>query len=189
MVGFGHAWTDSTVEAFNKLKPAVLDEVFDDLFGEKGNNMGFMRHTIGSSDMSGNQYSYADNGPSYNLGVPDPSLGSFDLGPHGKAMAKMIARMGKYKGDVFLIGSAWSLPGWMKANDLFIAPNVITNGNQYRLLNNTLNIKYIPSVVKYFTRYLDAFKEHGVTVNGLSPLNEPLNYQGSLSSPNSVNFD
>ena len=105
MVGFGHAWTDSTVSVFNELEPDVLDQVLDDLFGQNGNNMGFMRHTIGSSDMSGQQYSYDDNGPSFNLGEPDPTFANFDLGPHGTAMVEMIARMGDVKGDVFLFGA------------------------------------------------------------------------------------
>ncbi|KAK0991135.1 hypothetical protein LTR54_011924 [Friedmanniomyces endolithicus] len=172
MVGFGHAWTDSTVDVFDSLEPAVLDQVMQDLFGQSGNNMGFMRHTIGSSDLSGHQYSYDDNGPGFNLGEPDPSLANFGLG------RMMIARMGQYKGDVFLFGSPWSLPGWMKNNDLFIAPVIETLGGQYPLLNNSLNIKYIPQAVEYFTKYIDAFLSHGVTINGLTLQNEPLNYQG-----------
>lgn len=178
MVGFGHAWTDSAVHVFDELEPALLDQVLEDLFGQTGNNMAFMRHTIGSSDLSGTQYSYDDNGPSFNLGEPDPALAHFSLGPHGTAMAKMIARMGDYKGDVFLFGAPWSYPGWMKQNDLFIAPIENTPGGQHPLLNNSFNIEYIPQAVEYFIRYIDAFKTFGVTVNGLSLQNEPLNYQG-----------
>lgn len=111
ILGFGHAWTGSTVSVFESLEPGVLDQVMHDLFGQQGNNMGFMRHTIGSSDLDGNQYTYDDNGPSFNEGEPDLDLSSFDLGPHGTAMARMIARMGEYKGDVFLFGSPWSYPG------------------------------------------------------------------------------
>ncbi|EMC96790.1 glycoside hydrolase family 30 protein [Baudoinia panamericana UAMH 10762] len=178
MVGFGHAWTDSAVDVFNTLQPAVLDQVMNDLFGQSGNNMGFMRHTIGSSDLSGAQYSYDDNGPSFNEGEPDPSLANFSLGQYGTAMAQMIAKMGTYKGDVFLFGAPWSLPGWMKNNDLFIAGITNTPGGQYPLLNNSFNIGYIPQAVEYFTKYIDAFAQYGVTINGLSLENEPLNYQG-----------
>ncbi|KAK5136867.1 hypothetical protein LTR08_001789 [Meristemomyces frigidus] len=178
MLGFGHAWTDSAIDVFNTLEPAVLDQVLEDLFGQNGNNMGFMRHTIGSSDLSGPQYSYDDNGPSFNEGELDPDLSDFGLGTHGTAMAQMIARMGQHKGDVFLFGSPWSYPGWMKNNDLFIAPTINRDGNQYWLLNNSLNIEYIPQVVEYFTKYIDAFLQHGVSINGMTLMNEPLNYQG-----------
>lgn len=187
MVGFGHAWTDSTVSVFGSLEPDVLDQVLQDLFGQTGNNMGFMRHTIGSSDLSGNAYSYDDNGPSFNEGEPDLELANFHLGPDGEAMAQMIATMGKYKGDVFLYGSPWSYPGWMKYNSLLVAPN-LNIPNTYNLLNNSFDNQYIPQAVQYFTKYIDTFKdEYGVSINGLTLSNEPLNYQVSIHSfvPNS----
>ena len=120
MVGFGHAWTGSTVSVFDSLEPEVLDQVMEDLYGQQGNNMGFMRHTIGSSDLDGNQYSYDDNGPNFNEGEPDLDLSNFDIGPHGTAMAKMIATMGDYKGDVFLFGSPYG------THTLLCRQNVLT---------------------------------------------------------------
>ena len=179
MLGFGHAWTDSSVITLNTLQPDVLDQAMEDLFGQTGNNMGFMRHTIGSSDLSLDQYTYDDNGPSFNEGEPDPDLTNFNLGYHGSQMADTIAKMGNYKGDVFLFGSPWSYPGWTKYNDLFIAPNLNVNGGgSYNILNNSFNTRYIPQMVQYFSKYVDAFKEHGVNVNAITPMNEPLNYQG-----------
>ncbi|CZT52130.1 uncharacterized protein RSE6_13387 [Rhynchosporium secalis] len=175
MLGFGHAWTDSTVSTFGSLEEDVLDELMAELFGPDGNNMGFMRHTIGSSDMSGTPYSFDDNGPHYNEGQPDPNLENFDLGPEGEAMAKLIARMGDYKSDVFLFGSPWSYPGWMKQNGLFIAPRLL-GGSQ--ILNNTFDPQFTPQAVQYFTKYVDAYKALGVEVNGLTLSNEPLNSQG-----------
>ncbi|KAI1610098.1 putative beta-1,6-glucanase Neg1 [Exophiala viscosa] len=179
MVGFGHAWTDSTVSVFNTLDNATLAQVLEDLFGQSGNNMGFMRHTIGSSDLSGEQYTYDDNGPSFNEGEPDLDLSHFSIEPYGSAMAGMIAKMGAVKGDVFLFGSPWSYPGWTKFNDLFIAPNLnVPNGGSYNILNNSFNPAFILQMVTYFSKYIDAFRSHGVQVNGLTPMNEPLNYQG-----------
>ncbi len=136
-----------------------------------------MRHTIGSSDLDGNQYSYDDNGPSFNEGEPDLDLSHFDIGPHGTAMAKMIARMGDYKGDVFLFGSPWSYPGWTKHNDLFIAPN-LNVGSYSNIMNNSFDTNYIPQMVQYFSKYIDAFRDLGVTINGMTLMNEPLNSQG-----------
>ncbi|KIV81556.1 hypothetical protein PV11_03732 [Exophiala sideris] len=160
MVGFGHAWTDSTVSVFNSLANTTLAQVLEDLFGQSGNNMGFMRHTIGSSDLSGEQYTYDDNGPSFNEGEPDPDLSHFSIEPYGSAMADMISKMGAY-------------------NDLFIAPNLnVPNGGSYNILNNSFNPAFIPQMVTYFSKYIDAFRAHGVQVNGLTPMNEPLNYQG-----------
>ena len=177
MLGFGHAWTGSTVSVFDQLEPQVLNQVMEDLYSQEGNNMGFMRHTIGSSDLDGNQYSYDDNGPNFNEGEPDLDLSHFSIGPHGTRMAKMIARMGEYKGDVFLFGSPWSYPGWTKHNDLFIAPD-LNIGSYSNIMNNSFDLQYIPQMVQYFSKYVDAFKDHGVTINGLTLMNEPLNSQG-----------
>jgi glucosylceramidase len=174
MVGFGHSWTDSTVTTFQSLEADVLDQVMWDLFSPEANNLGFMRHTIGASDLSDGFYSYTDNGPSFNEGEPDLNLTTFGLGRNGTAMAKMIAHMGNYKGDVFLYGAPWSFPGWTKHNGLLIAPRLGKN-----VLNNSFDTQYIPQMVDYFTRYIDTYqRDYGVKINGLSLMNEPLNYQG-----------
>lgn len=175
MLGFGHAFTDSTVEVFNQLEPELLDQLMSELFGQDGNNMGFMRHTIGSSDLSGVQYSYDDNGLSFNDRQPDPTLSKFDLRIYGSRMAKLLAKMGTYKGDVFLYGAPWSYPGWMKNNGLFIAPS---EGDGHFSLTNSLNPNFYGQAIQYLIDYVDAFKAQGVTINGLSLQNEPLNYQG-----------
>ena len=33
-------------------------------------------------------------------------------------------------------------------------------------------------VVEYFTKYIDAFAEYDFSINGMTLMNEPLNYQG-----------
>ncbi|KAF2093396.1 glycoside hydrolase, partial [Rhizodiscina lignyota] len=175
MAGFGHAWTDSTVTVFNELDADVLDQLLTELFGAEGNNMGFMRHSIGSSDLSGENYSYDDTPDN----EPDLELSHFDIGPHGRAMADMIAKMGEYKSDVTVFGSPWSAPAWMKKNRLFIAPNLNVNGEgSYSITNNTFNIRYYESYAQYFAKYIDAFAERGAKISGITMENEPLNPQG-----------
>lgn len=158
ILGFGHSWTDSTVDVFNQLSSEKYDQLMQDLFSQQGNNMGFMRHSIGSTDLSGHDYSFADGG----------NLDSFDLGKYGKAMAKMIADMGKYKSDVTLVGSPWSAPGWMKKNNKFISDG---NGD------NSFDTKHIDDYAEYFAKYIDAYKGYGVNINAITPQNEPLNDQ------------
>ncbi|KAI6709665.1 hypothetical protein PZA11_006706 [Diplocarpon coronariae] len=175
MIGFGHSWTDSTISTFGSLEEEVFDKLMAELFGPEGNNMGFMRHSIGSSDMSGTHYTFDDNGPHFNQGQPDLNLDNFDLGPYGTAMAEMIAKMGNYKSDVFLVGAPWSYPGWMKQNGLYIAPKLLGTG---QILNNTFDPQYTAQAAQYFVKYVDAYKELGVQVNGLSLSNEPFNSQG-----------
>lgn len=172
IIGFGHAWTDASVYVLNKLNPDVLEKAMQDLFGQTGNNMGFMRHTIGSSDLSHYQYSYNDNGPSCNKGIPDPHLSNFTLGEYGLSMVKMLQKMNKYKSDITLIGSPWSAPGWMKQNGYFF-----NNGDTYSTDSNSFDNKYITEYTNYLVKYVDEFRKHGVTVNAITPQNEPLNNQ------------
>lgn len=175
MAGFGHAWTDSTVTVFNQLDPDVLDKLMKELFGAEGNNMGFMRHTIGSSDLSGENYSYDDTPDN----EPDLDLSYFDIGPHGRAMADIIAKMGDYKSDVTTFGSPWSAPAWMKKNHEFIAPNLNVQGEgSYGITNNTFDIRYFRQYALYFAKYIDAFAERGARISGITMENEPLNPQG-----------
>ena len=177
MLGFGHSWTDSSVIVLGSLKPHLFDKVMMELFGQEGNNMGLMRHTIGSSDLSHAQYSYDDNGP-WNDGTPDPELKHFDIGEHGRAMADMIAKMSSYKSDVTQFGSVWSPPSWMKHSNRFIMPDQNMPTEAYYYTNNTFNVEYRETYANYFAKYIDAFKERGATINAITPMNEPLNNQG-----------
>lgn len=71
----------------------------------------------------------------------------------------------------------------MKNNALFIAPTVSDYSTSTHFLwNNSINPDYIPTAIEYFARYVDAYKDHGVTVNGISAQNEPLNYIGGTTT-------
>jgi glucosylceramidase len=178
LLGFGHSWTDSAVSLFDSLEPNLFKLVTQELFGQEGNNMGFMRHTVGSSDLSDMHYTYDDNGPDVNQGQPDPSLANFSLGAYGEHMADMIADMGQYKSDVTLCGSPWSAPGWMKKNGLLVAPVRWSDDGTNNVENNSFNPAHTEHFAQYLAKYVDAFRARGVRVNAISPMNEPLNYQG-----------
>ncbi|KUJ23678.1 glycoside hydrolase, partial [Mollisia scopiformis] len=177
MLGFGHSWTDSAVSLFETLEPSFFNMVMEDLFGQNGNNMAFMRHTVGSSDLSDTYYTYDDNGP-VNQGKPDPGLLNFSLGAAGTRMADMIALMGDYKSDVTLCGSPWSAPGWMKKNGLLVADVHWSDDGTNNIANNSFDPAYADEFANYLARYIDAFQARGVNVNAISPMNEPLNSQG-----------
>lgn len=182
LIGFGHAWTDSAIEVFSTLSDDTLDKLMDELFGQDGNNMGFMRHTIGSSDMSQYMYSYDESSDD------DTSLSKFNLG-NGTAMAKMIAKAGSKKSDITLLGSPWSAPGWMKNNNAFVCENNNNCGQD----QNSLDESNFDALASYFGKYVDAFKDLGVTINAVTPQNEPLNTQGGyptmyMSADSETNF-
>lgn len=94
MDGFGAAWTDATVAVFDELAKIDQDSVLEDLFGESGIGLRFMRHTMGESDMSpkwigvDGRWSYDENN-----GEPDPNMAHFDLTDNGKKMLSWLTRM------------------------------------------------------------------------------------------------
>jgi glucosylceramidase len=159
--GFGAAVTDSTVTVFNYLSKDKLEQLMRDLMTPAGANFALMRHTVASSDLSGNpEYSYDDNN-----GNPDPNLSSFNLGDRGNAMVKMLAYMKTFQPLMTILGSPWSPPGWMKKNGIILGNTV----------NNNINMNYADKFADYFLKYLQTYKAGGVNVDAITLQNEPLN--------------
>ncbi|CAM1502626.1 Fc.00g074020.m01.CDS01 [Cosmosporella sp. VM-42] len=164
--GFGAAVTDSTVTAFSKLSAASRTALLKDLMTSSGVNFNLMRHTVASSDLSGDPaYSYDDNG-----GKVDTSLSGFNLGDRGTAMAQMLADMRKLQPDLTIVGSPWAPPGWMQLD------GVITGTTT----NNNLNHAYVDAYAKYFVKYLQAYESLGAHIDAITIQNEPLNSRAQM---------
>ncbi|KAI9154899.1 glycoside hydrolase family 30 protein [Paramyrothecium foliicola] len=159
--GFGAAVTDGTVTAFNKLPSNLRSQLLRDLMTKDGINLNLMRHTIASSDLSGNPaYSYDDNG-----GNVDLELRSFNLGDRGNAMVRMLAEMRSLQPDLTIVGSPWAPPAWMQLDRVLTGTTV----------NNNLNHQYENQYAQYFVKYLQAYEAGGARVDAITIQNEPLN--------------
>lgn len=164
--GFGACVTDSTVTAFNQMPANVRDQVITDLMTPSGLNFNLMRHTIASSDLSGDPaYSYDDNS-----NQADPSLSGFNLGDRGNAMVSMLAKMKSLQKDLTILGSPWSPPGWMKLNR-----ELTGTTNQ-----NNLDHQYVNAYSQYFVKYLQAYEQAGVHIDAITIQNEPLNSKAQM---------
>lgn len=161
VTGFGAAVTDATVAVFKALSGDQRAAALRDLFSADGLGFSLMRHTIGSSDLSGNVYTY-DDAPN------DRSLDKFNLGDDGNAMASLIRDIKSVQRDLTLLGSVWSVPGWMKLNG-------VTSGTT---VNNNLNHDFVDAWAQYFVKYIQAYNDAGATVDAVTIQNEPLNSQG-----------
>lgn len=161
VTGFGASVTDATVTVFNKLSASKLSTLLNTLMTSSGVNFSLLRHTIASSDLSGDPaYTYDDNG-----GNADTSLSAFNLGDRGTAMAAMLKAMKALNSGLTILGSPWSAPGWMKINRKLIGTTV----------DNNLDHTYASQFAQYFVKYLQAYKNNGVTVDAITIQNEPLN--------------
>lgn len=163
ITGFGAAVTDATVTTFNTLTGGNLNSLLQEI-----SHFSLMRHTIASSDLSGDPaYSYDDNG-----GNADPNLDGFNLGGRGNAMATLLAKMKNLNSKLQILGSPWSAPGWMKLNGRLYGDSNNNNLNDGYLTNDGPN--YASQFAQYFVKYLQAFANLGATVNAITIQNEPL---------------
>ncbi|KAJ5220222.1 Endo-1-6-beta-D-glucanase neg1 [Penicillium chermesinum] len=173
IVGFGAAVTDATVTSFNTLSSSDLQSLLNDLVTSSGADFSLFRHTIASSDLSGDPaYTYDDNG-----GSPDTSLASFGLGDRGTAMAKLLASMKSLKSSMKILGSSWSAPGWMKLNGKLDGSTDNNNLNDGYLGSGVGTSGYASAFAQYFVKYIQAYKDQGASIDAITIQNEPLNSQ------------
>jgi O-glycosyl hydrolase len=166
ILGFGAAVTDSTVTVFNVLSQKSLSSLLRTLLTSDGANFSLFRHTIGSSDLSADPaYSYDDNN-----GSVDTKLSSFNLGDRGNAMVAMLKQMRGINSGLFILGSVWSPPGWMKLNRRLWGTTI----------KNNLDHTYVSQYAQYFVKYLQAFQNSGVKVDAITIQNEPLNSRNGM---------
>jgi glucosylceramidase len=152
------------VTVFSELSSDQQSAVLNDLFTNTTNDgasFNLMRHTIASSDLSTNVYTYDD------ASSADTSLSSWSLTDAGNNMVSWISKFASASGSMKLLGSVWSPPGWMKLNG-------VTSGSTD---NNNLDPQYADAYADYFVKYIQAFADGGVTVDAITIQNEPLNSQ------------
>lgn len=173
IVGFGAAVTDATVTSFNSLSSSDLQSLLNDLLTSSGADFALFRHTIGSSDLSGDPaYTYDDNG-----GSADASLSNFGIGDRGTAMAKLLASMKSIKSSMKILGSSWSAPGWMKLNNNLDSSTDNNNLNDGYTGSGVGSAGYADAFAQYFVKYIQAFKDQGASIDAITIQNEPLNSQ------------
>lgn len=159
--GFGAAVTDATVTVFNELSASNRNTLLNQLMTSAGVDFSLIRHTIASSDLSGDPaYTYDDNGRN-----ADTSLASFNLGDRGTAMAALLKAMRGLKSGLTIVGSSWAPPGWMQLDRMLTGTTT----------NNNLDHTYASQSAQHFVKYLQAYQSAGATIDAITIQNEPLN--------------
>ena len=194
IVGIGSSFTESSAFVLAHLDPATRSAVMDKIFGEQGANFSLTRTTIGSTDFSvEGKYSYADDPDDSSLeqfsitvdqdgfaksrypGIRDES---FDLLPMIKQA--MSIKNQQVDSELRIIASAWTAPPWMKdINDWYLpgAPE-----NNFQGTGGRLKPEYVQTYADYLVRYLDAYRDEGVDIWALTPVNEPHGNSGNWES-------
>jgi len=166
IVGIGGSFTESTAHALSGLSVDKRQEVIEAYFGQEGANYSLTRTHIGSCDFSLGNYTYAPV-------ADDFELNSFSMDHDRELLFPLIKDAQAVEGaDFKILASPWTAPPWMKDNNHW-------NGGK-------LKSGYGDVYADYLIRYVDAMKEEGMPIWGLTPVNEP---EGNDANWESMHFN
>ncbi len=151
VLGFGAAFTDAACYNFNQLTPDSREQLLHEFFSPSEMNLSVCRTCIGASDYATKAYSYSEVGP-------DPELKNFSIDHDKEYILPSMRLARKINPDLFLLGSPWSPPAWMKTSN--------------SMLGGTLRKTYYGPYAQYFVNYLKAYEAEGVVINAVSSQNE-----------------
>lgn len=156
--GFGYTLTSGSATVINGLPTATRAQVLQDLFSTtNGIGVSYLRISIGASDLSASVYSY-DDLPS---GQTDVSLANFSLAPDMDQLIPLLKDILAINPAIKIIAAPWSAPVWMKDNNSAVG--------------GSLQTQYYPVYAAYFVKYIQQMKAQGITIDAITPQNEPLN--------------
>ena len=192
--GIGTSFTESSAFVLAHLSKDKRQEVMNRIYGEQGANFTLARTVIGATDFS------LEGGYSYDDVKDDKKLLHFSIAPdvdgfskekyqgiQDKAfdilpMIKQALAIKKQEKDseLKIIASAWTAPAWMKDIEHWYV-----NGNEknnFQGSGGVLKKGYEKHYAAYLIKYLQHYKNHGVKIWGITPVNEPLGNNGQWES-------
>ena len=194
LLGIGTSFTESSAFVLAHLDQQTRAAVMQNIYGEQGANFALARTPIGSCDFCvEGRYSYADVADDCSLthfsidadkdgfsvkqypGIRDPD---FDLLPMIKQALEIKAN--QQQKDLRIIASAWTAPLWMKDIQDWYVKGSVQNGFQGS--GGVLKPEHSETYARYLIKYLQAYQHEGVTLWGLTPVNEPLGNNGQWES-------
>ncbi|KAG7378990.1 hypothetical protein PHYBOEH_012078 [Phytophthora boehmeriae] len=164
IMGFGGAFTEAAALQFQRLPKEKQEEVLTLYFDkESGSAYSFGRVPMGSCDFSVDSYSFADT-------VGDLEMQHFDMDvTHDtEAMIPFIKRALERRPDMKMFLAPWSPPAWMKRSSPEYNASMLGSVKPVGLRNDMR-----AAWALYFSKFITAYKQHGIPFWGLSPQNEP----------------
>ena len=159
--GFGAALTGSSAYLINNLSTSQKNSLLSNLFDpENGAGMSYLRLTIGASDFSLEDFTYND----MPQGQEDPNLDNFSIASDEVHIIPVANDILAINPEVKFMGSPWSAPAWMKDNE--------------SLYGGKLEEQWYSTYANYFVKYIQAFENHGISIDAITPQNEPLHTAG-----------
>jgi glucosylceramidase len=148
-LGLGGAITEATAYNFSKLSPAKQKQLLDAYYGKNGLDYRWGRIPIGSCDFCLEPYEYTKRS----------DLSDFSIAHDEKWLLPMLRKVNKIKKLTF-VAAPWSPPSCLKFLHM-------------RRFGGKLKPWHYKTYAEYLRRWLNAYKKEGITIDYLSPQNEP----------------
>ncbi|WJS96269.1 glucosylceramidase [Flavobacterium johnsoniae] len=155
--GFGYTLTGGSVEVINQLNAARRTALLQELFGTGENSIGvsYIRISVGASDLDAAPFTYNDLA----AGETDLNLAKFSL-EKNKDLIAMLKEIIAINPKILILATPWTAPVWMKDVASF--------------KGGKLKAEYYNVYAKYLVKYIQEMKAAGITIDALTPQNEPL---------------
>ena len=156
--GFGYTLTGGSASLINSLSGPAKDALLKELFLTDSTHIGvsYLRISVGASDLSVVPFTY-DDMPS---GQTDITLKNFNLDRERADLIPILKQIIALNPTIKIMGSPWTAPTWMKTNNSFVG--------------GKLKPEYYGVYASYLVKYIQAMKAEGITIDALTPQNEPL---------------
>ena len=157
--GFGYTLTGGSAHVIGQMDANSKAALLKELFGNDGSSIGvsYLRLSIGSSDLNASVFSY-DDMPS---GQTDTGLAHFSLAPDTAELIPLLQQILAINPSIKIVAAPWSAPAWMKDNNSTAGGSLLTT--------------YYHAYAQYFVKYIQQMKLKGITIDAITPQNEPLN--------------
>ena len=154
--GFGFTLTGGSAIVINAMNPTDKASLLTELFGNGANGIAisYLRLSIGASDLNPSVFSYDDVSG-------DVALANFNLGSDNTDVVPLLKEILAINTQVKLLATPWSAPSWMKDNSSFKGGKLLS--------------QYYDTYAKYFVKYIQVMQANGITIDAVTPQNEPLN--------------
>jgi len=155
--GFGYTLTGGSAYHINRLSAAQKTSLLQELFGSSETSIGvsYLRISIGASDLNAEVFSYDD----MPAGQTDVNLTNFNLSKDTVDVIPLLKEILLINPNIKIMGSPWSAPVWMKDNGSSIG--------------GSLQLQYYSVYAQYFVKYIQAMRAKGITIDAITPQNEP----------------
>lgn len=177
--GFGACFNELGWLALSKLEPNLREEIMEELFFPGlGANFTLCRMPIGANDFSRDWYSYNETDGDF-------TMQHFTIANDQQTLIPFIRSARKYQPELRLWASPWCPPTWMKYNRHYAStPTNPACEEKYRnglppdragqegaelFIQDSL---YLQAYARYFSRFIEAYREQGIPIFAVMPQNE-----------------